>query len=263
VINVHRLHLCDVTPAPHLPWTRPTFPVFAYLVMHPAGPILIDTGVGNGDELIDELYSPVHHDLDEALARHGVSVHDVTTVIRSHLHFDHCGQNNLFPHASILVQRAEVEAASAPRYTVPAWAFPPCVELTVIAGDFEVATNVHIIATPGHTPGHQSVLIDSSDGNRTIVCCQAAWNVGSFDAATLGDDGWDDRAGTASLRKLHALAPNRVLLSHDPDEWQGRGPPRRRYRTRVAVDVKRGIRTPSGSCPTPIKGSGCQWLRAL
>jgi hypothetical protein len=66
------------------------------------------------------------------------------------------------------------------------------------------------------------VLIDSSDGNRTIVCCQAAWNVGSFDAATLGDDGWDDRAGTASLRKLHALAPNRVLLSHDPDEWQGR-----------------------------------------
>ena len=43
-----------------------TFPVFAYLVLHPAGPILIDSGVGIGNSFIDELYSPVHHDLDEA-----------------------------------------------------------------------------------------------------------------------------------------------------------------------------------------------------
>jgi N-acyl homoserine lactone hydrolase len=222
VIDVHRLHLADVTPAPHLPWARPTFPVFAYLVMHPAGPILIDTGIGTGSELIDGLYSPVCYDLDEALQRQGLRLPDVTTVINSHLHFDHCGQNNRFPHARILVQRAEVEAAAAPRYTVREWAFPPGVELTVIEGDLEVAPDIRIIATPGHTPGHQSVLIDGGDGNRTIVCCQASWNVVSFDAASLGDDGWDDTAGAASLRKLHALDPARVLLSHDPDEWTRR-----------------------------------------
>lgn len=222
MIDVRRLHLTDVTPAAHLPWARPTFPVFAYLVVHPAGPILIDTGVGVGNAFIDELYSPVHHDVDEALDRHGLSTLDVTTVIISHLHFDHCGQNDRFGHASILVQRAEVEAAAAPRYTVPEWAFPPGVELTVIDGDLEVVTDVHIVATPGHTPGHQSVVIDGSDRNRTIVCCQAAWDIGSFDAATLGDEGWDDRAGAASLRKLRSLEPDRVLLSHDPDEWQPR-----------------------------------------
>jgi len=222
VIDVRRLHLADVTPAPHLPWARPTFPVFAYLVIHPAGPILIDTGVGIGNELIDRLYSPVHHDIDQALDRHGLSVHDVATVITSHLHFDHCGQNNRFPGSRILVQRAEVEAATARLYTVPEWAFPPGLDLTVIEGDLEVATGVHIIATPGHTPGHQSVLVDSSDGNRTIVCCQAAWNVDSFDAASLGDDGWNDSAGAASLCKLHALDPDRVLLSHDPNQWQAR-----------------------------------------
>ena len=124
MIEVHRLHLTDVTPAPNLPWTRPAFPVFAYLVLHPTGSILVDTGVGIGNRLIDELYSPVHHDIDYALGRHGVGIDDVATVITSHLHFDHCGRYNRFASSTILVQRAEVEAATAARYTVPDWAFP-------------------------------------------------------------------------------------------------------------------------------------------
>lgn len=220
MIELHRLHLTDVTPAPYLPWARPTFPVFAYLVTHPAGPILIDSGVGVGNDFINELYSPVHHDLDDALARHSVSVADIATVITSHLHFDHCGQNNRFPASRIIVQQAEVEAAKAPLYTVPEWAFPTSVDLNVIDGDQEIAEGVRVVATPGHTPGHQSVLVESSDGIRTVLCCQASWNVSSFEAETLGDDGWDQARGAASLRKLHALKPDRVLLSHDADEWQ-------------------------------------------
>src|SRR5687768_2376003 len=66
MITVHKLHLADVTPAEFLPWARLTYPVFGYLVLHPDGPIVIDTGVGVGSTLIDELYSPVHHDLDSA-----------------------------------------------------------------------------------------------------------------------------------------------------------------------------------------------------
>jgi N-acyl homoserine lactone hydrolase len=220
VITVHRLHLTDVTPAPHLPWARPTFPVFAYLVMHPAGPILIDTGVGVGNAFIDELYSPVHHDLDEALNRHNVSVDDVVTVITSHLHFDHCGQNHRFRGASVVVQHAEVEAAQGPLYTVPEWAFPPNIDLTVIDGDQEIATGVRAIATAGHTPGHQSVLIEGAGERRTIVCCQGSWNAISFEDATLGDDGWDQAAGAASIEKVHALRPDRVVFSHDPTDWR-------------------------------------------
>jgi N-acyl homoserine lactone hydrolase len=222
VIDVHRLHLTDVSPAPNLPWTRPTFPVFAFLVLHPAGPILVDTGVGLGNALIDELYAPAHHDLDEALATHDVRTGDVATVITSHLHFDHCGQNGRFAGARIVVQRAEVEAATAPHYTVPDWAFPPGIDLTVVEGDHQVAAGVRVVATPGHTPGHQSVVVDGGDGARTIACCQASWDVGSFGAATLGDDGWDEPTGAASLERLHALDPDRVLLSHDPDDWRAR-----------------------------------------
>jgi hypothetical protein len=64
------------------------------------------------------------------------------------------------------------------------------------------------------------VLIEESSGNRTIVCCQASWDVSSVASAVLGDDGWDQAAGAASLERLHALEPDRVLLSHDPHEWR-------------------------------------------
>jgi Metallo-beta-lactamase superfamily len=94
MMDVHRLHLTDVTPAPHLPWARPTFPVFSYLVLHPTSPILIDTGVGVGNAFINALYSPVHYDLDEALARHGVSVDDIAIVITSHLVARHFRMGN-------------------------------------------------------------------------------------------------------------------------------------------------------------------------
>ena len=220
MIQVHRLHLTDVTPAPNLPWARPTYPVFAYLVLHPAGPILVDSGVGVGNAFIDDLYTPVHHDLSDALSVHGVAIDDVRTVITSHLHFDHCGQNDRFPASTILVQQEEANAARARFYTVPEWAFPPGVDLTLIEGDHDVASGVRIIATPGHTPGHQSVLVDAADGTRTIICCQAAWDTSSFDAARLGDDGWDQAEGNASLERLHALEPDRVLLSHDADTWR-------------------------------------------
>jgi N-acyl homoserine lactone hydrolase len=219
MIEVHRLHLTDITPTPNLPWTRPTFPVFGYLIAHPAGPIVIDTGVGTNNKMINKLYSPVHHDLDEALRRHGVRVEDVHTVITSHLHFDHCGQNYRFRDSRIFVQRAEIEAAREPLYTVPEWAFPEKINLTAIDGDLQVADGVRIISTPGHTPGHQSVLIEDESGTRTIVCCQASWNTQSFDEGTLGDDGWDQEIGVRSLEKLRALDPDRVVLSHDVDEW--------------------------------------------
>lgn len=105
---------------------------------------------------------------------------------------------------------------------MPEWAFPAGIDLTVVEGDHEIAAGVRVVATPGHTPGHQSVLIEDATEGRTIICCQASWNVVSFGAATLGDDGWDQAAGVASLEKLHALKPDRVLFSHDSQEWSSR-----------------------------------------
>ena len=114
----------------------------------------------------------------------------------------------------------EIEAAREPLYTVPEWAFPEELDLTAIDGDLHVADGVRIISTPGHTPGHQSVLIEDGSGTRTIVCCQAAWDTASFEAASLGDDGWSQETGSNSIARLRGLDPDAVLLSHDPNTWR-------------------------------------------
>lgn len=214
------MHLTDVTPSPQLPWARPTFPVFGFLIEHPDGPILVDSGVGSGHALIDRLYSPHHHSLDIALGKRGVAVGDVRLVISSHLHFDHCGQNHRFVGAPVVVQRTELEAARAPRYTVPEWAEPPNAHMQPIDGEQEVADGVRVVPTPGHTAGHQSVVIES-EGGCVVVAAQAAWDVEAFALGELGDEhGWDQAAGRASLTALRRLGPREVHLSHCVESWR-------------------------------------------
>jgi len=210
-----------VTPDPKLPWARPTFPVFGYLISHPSGPILVDTGVGLGNSFIEQLYSPVHHSLDAALAERGTEPEAIRLVVSSHLHFDHCGQSNRFVGASIVVQREELEAAHEPHYTVPEWAEPPGMTMRVVTGAYELAPGVNILPTPGHTPGHQAVVVEG-DGGSTVIAGQAAWNVEAFEAGELGDEGWDQEAGRVSIRRMKELHPIRVVLAHDEREWRPR-----------------------------------------
>lgn len=210
---ITRLHFDDVTPSPDLPWTEPTFPVFGYRIEHPDGPILVDTGVGIGSSLIDRLYAPVHHP---------VELGTLQLVVCSHLHFDHCGRNPQLAGVPIVVQRAEVEAARAPRYTVPAWADPRGATLQVVDGEREVTAGVRVVPTPGHTAGHQSVVVDGgTEEGPTVIAAQAARDAAAFEAGHQGDEHvWDQEVGRASIARLRALRPVRVLFSHDIAEWR-------------------------------------------
>ena len=99
------LQLAQVTAVPGYHPEHDTFrpfPVHAFVVHHPDGPIIVDTGIGFGNDLID-----------------------AQCVINSHLHFDHFGQNHVLS-CPVVVQRAEIDAARQPHYTVPEWAdLPP------------------------------------------------------------------------------------------------------------------------------------------
>lgn len=219
---IDRLDLATVTTVPE--WhpehgTFEPFPVHAWLIRHPHGAILVDTGVGVGNEVIDEWYHPVTTPLLDALAGVGVAASDISAVVVSHLHFDHCGQQEVLT-APVYVQATEFEAAQTPGYTVPDWAAISDDRLRLVHGDQEIAEGVHLLSTPGHTPGHQSVVIEAGD-DRVVVAAQCAYRAeelrsGQPSTSNLYDESWLVVAQD-SLRRLRGLAPLTAHLSHDPE----------------------------------------------
>ena len=93
---IERLTLAVVTAVPdwHPERAATPFPVHAWVVRHPDGPLLVDTGIGFGNPFIDELYEQRVTHLADALGSIGLAPSDITAVILSHLHFDHCGQHH-------------------------------------------------------------------------------------------------------------------------------------------------------------------------
>jgi len=195
------------------------FPVFGWVVRHPDGPILVDTGVGTGNAAIDGWYRPQVTPLAEALAGVGVDPRDVAAVVLSHLHFDHCGQQAALA-CPVHVQAAEWEAARAVHYTIPEWAAVPGERLRLVDGDAELAPGVRIVATPGHTPGHQSVVVEGG-GERVVLAGQCVFRAaelrqGQPAVGNMFGEDWVE-AGRDSVSRLLSLGPATAQVSHDPE----------------------------------------------
>src|SRR3954454_16026003 len=158
------LHLADLTFPDWHPLHGDTGAVLAFALRHPTGLLLFETGVGTGNEFINDLYNVRHRAIEAALAADGHDLADVRLIVNSHLHFDHCGNNARFPGVPIYVQEPEYQATREPYYTVPEWVDFDGAEYAVIVGDVQVAEGVRVLSTPGHSPGHQSVVFDTADG---------------------------------------------------------------------------------------------------
>lgn len=198
--------------------------VLAFAIAHPDGVIVVDTGTRTGHPVIDEIFAPDVVGVVDALNARSIDERDVVTIVNTHLHFDHCGQNDSLPGVPVWVQAAEIEAARAEGYTVPEWAAIPPERLRVAADGEELASGVRLVATPGHTPGHQSVVITDHDGRHHVVagqCCHSAeeWATGTPAPTDMHDPGLV-QAGVESLQRLRALAPVAVFFSHDPDAYR-------------------------------------------
>ena len=193
--------------------------VMAYAVIHPDGVLLFDTGIGFGNDEIEGAYRPTVRDLPDLLRARGIGPDDVVALANSHLHFDHCGQNKAFPGRPIHVQAIEYDAAQAIDYTIPGWVAFPGARYERHAGEVEVFPGVRLVPTPGHTPGHQSLLIDAADGRTAIVgqavYARAEWD-GSDDPAVSGfESAWDRDRYRSSVERLRAFQPEIVLFGHD------------------------------------------------
>jgi glyoxylase-like metal-dependent hydrolase (beta-lactamase superfamily II) len=224
VVAVHTLDLGSVRlPDWHPRAADGTCVIQAWAIEHRDGVILFDTGVADDHPLINELYDPTVVGVVDALASVGIDERNVSAIVNSHLHFDHCGQNRTFPATPVYAQRAEIDLVDVPLFTVPEWARVEPERLRVIDGDEQLADGVTIVATPGHTPGHQSVVVD--DGIHVTVlagqCCYDCTEFSANDPAVedLHDDSWLPTA-RRSIERLHALRPHVVHLAHDRSAWR-------------------------------------------
>jgi N-acyl homoserine lactone hydrolase len=208
--------------------------VYGFLVRERNACILVDTGLGTGSALIDRLYKPRRIELADALAEADVSLREITAVVNTHLHFDHCGNNRLFAGVPILVQAVELEAAKQPHYTVPEWVNFSGANYVPVRGAYSLSENLELLATPGHTPGHQSLIV-RSQGHTEIIVGQAAYTAAEFqlfcqrrneepapalDRCIESNATWSAEAYVASLAALEELRPERAFFSHDPVAWQ-------------------------------------------
>lgn len=197
--------------------------VHGFLIEHPAGAILVDTGVGFDNPFIDDLHQPSRVELGGLLAHRGIEPDEVIAVVNSHLHFDHCGQNPVFfgTETRFYAQVSELEAVGAdPFYTDPSWALAPHGQRRAVRGDEEIIEGVTVLATPGHTAGHQSVLIEAA-GRRVVIGAQVVWHHDEFEAEMASPANVDpvpdlQVAAVESIRRLKALNPEVVHLSHCP-----------------------------------------------
>ena len=212
-MEIVRLHLARLNAFNHIP-------VHGFVIKHPrAGAILVDTGVGWPTELVQE-WRVVNRHAADALAEHDLSPTDVKIVINSHLHFDHCGQNAVFNHAPFYIQRSELDRARKQETVTSKWFDFAGARFELLDGDAQIADGVRVVATPGHTVGHQSVLVDMP-GGAAVMIGDAAYTADIYREADKADlSAWPGQHAnrqewTQSLKKVHGLNPHVVHFCHD------------------------------------------------
>jgi glyoxylase-like metal-dependent hydrolase (beta-lactamase superfamily II) len=225
------------------PPARWTVPVECYLVVHPRGRLLFDTGLHcetmtnmlgrYGEERARRfgIHSQPGDDVVSQLARLSLGPADVTCVANSHWHFDHCGANASFPDVPILVQQREMEAARSPevlaagRYRPSPPDYDHPLRYQAVDGEHDVFGDgsAVLIPTYGHTPGHQSLLLRPDRATRIVLTADACYTRENMDREILPTVVWDEPEMAHSLRRLRDLRDRQgatTLYGHDPEQWQ-------------------------------------------
>lgn len=197
-------------------------PVRPLLVRTDDGNILLDTGIGDIPEKLRKYY-PVHRDsnLRDSLAAEGLTPDDISLIINTHLHFDHAGNNRMFPTANIIAQKKELDfARDPPKFLRGGYIrdFFETPNLRTIEGENEIAEGIRVILTPGHTAGHQSVIIDAGPTRYVytgdVSPVRENWETGIPVGILL-----DPMAATESLERCKALGA-KPIFSHDDEQWE-------------------------------------------
>jgi N-acyl homoserine lactone hydrolase len=223
-VTVRRVHFgYFVRPAEETGTGAPRVePCLGYAVSHPRGMILFDTGLGSRPD-IDAHYRPRRIALPGALAAIGVQLGDLRLAANCHLHFDHCGGNPLLGQIPVFVQDAELQAARGTQdYTLPE--LLEGTRFEQVTGQVEVLPGIFLTPTPGHTTGHQSLIVRQADGV-VIVAGQSHDTATQYAADQLAWRARRDGHGQPLpsipewIDALQQLDPRMVYFAHDHSVW--------------------------------------------
>jgi glyoxylase-like metal-dependent hydrolase (beta-lactamase superfamily II) len=166
----------------------------------------------------------------EGLAAHGLKPEDIKTLIITHLHWDHTHNLNLFPNARFYVQQKEIEFSLDPipsqyvyyeslqgGYPGPQW-MKYATQLEIIDGDYELCDGIKLVTIPGHTPGFQGVLINTT-GGRYLIASDTVGTYANWENREYGLPKPSHITSSlidyyASIRKMLSIT-NYILPGHD------------------------------------------------
>ncbi|MBX8635204.1 MAG: N-acyl homoserine lactonase family protein [Thermoplasmata archaeon] len=179
--------------------------------------IIVDTGIAPlPDSLAKHVRYTKKKDIVGSLSEFGLTPDDITIVVNTHLHMDHCGNNRLFRKARYFVQKQELHYANNPdRWMRGGYVreFFNELQFELVDGDSNIASGLNVIETPGHTPGHQSVVIEAG-GKRIVYMGDACPLMENLERRDVTGIMYDPKSELASIDRLRAIGGD-YIASHD------------------------------------------------
>jgi len=194
------------------------------LILTPKEKIVVDTGAGELPEKHRTLFNVkrrAEENLKAQLAHHGLIPNDIDIVVNTHLHFDHCGNNALFKNAKFIVQADEYRYAFEPdRFQQAAYLrelFDVKIDFEFIQGDRKIANDVFVVSTPGHSIGHQSVII-KADNKDYVYCGDAAPTKENLERRNIPGILYCAHKALNSIDHLRTIKDAVYIYSHDNEQ---------------------------------------------
>jgi glyoxylase-like metal-dependent hydrolase (beta-lactamase superfamily II) len=230
------------------------FPIPAYLIHHPSGPFVVDTGLhpsvsAQPSANLGRIYGSFSHpelepgdDLPAQLRARGIDPRAIRTIVMTHMHFDHTSGMSEFPGATFYVAENEWQAATTERRPIMEGYRPAhydyAFDYRTISYDSELVRSystfgrtfdlfgdgsVRLASTPGHSAGHQSVICRLRDRD-LVIAGDAIYTYAQLEGAPEPPRPFDRhtwRRSLGELRHFHAQYPQAVILpGHDGEHWK-------------------------------------------
>ncbi len=216
-----------------------TVPVPMFLITHPEGNVIFDTGMNvNVIDKPEEIWGfvsyvivPIMKEEDKPinqLKKLGYEADDIKYVVNSHLHLDHAGSNQFFPTAEFLVQKDELRVAYWPeiyqRGSYIREDFDHPLNYNALEGDYDIFGDgkVVVMRATGHSQGHQCLIVTLENTGTVVLTGDSSYTHENLDQFVLPGIVWNPDEAMKTINKLRYLRDKKgamILMGHDPELW--------------------------------------------